>query len=516
MVAMATSPASLPSLFDLDLPIAAERDSLARRLEEAEERFRLLTQRTPLGVFRLSPDGRFVEVNPALVRILGYASELELYALTGTADIFIDPLERERLRLQLAHGPVDCAAARWRRKDGSPITVRLTAQAVHDDAGRLVAYDGIAEDVSERLRQQELLRRTERMACLGASLAGVAHELNNPLAAILGFAQLLLKREPDADARVALETIDHEATRAGKIVRDLLTLARKREAERRVRVNLNDTVRYIVRTRSYALETHGITCRASFDADLPAVYADPVQLEQVILNLLNNAEQAIRSARDDGGHIHVTTSVEDGCAVLEMEDDGPGVSESTRGHIWEPFWTTRGPGGGTGLGLAIVRDIVVGHGGEIEIDAPGELGGARFRVRLPAMSGEPSGARLAGRASHRALDVLVVEPDPKSLNFLTAFLGSRGHAALVAADVEFAVRLAEHLSFDAVICDAGIAGSATALGAFRATAGCAGSRFIVVAGNAASTARLPLPLPPAARVLMRPYDVEELRVLLED
>lgn len=516
MVTMATSPASLPSVFDLELPISAERDSLARTLEEAEERFRLLAQRTPLGVFRLSADGRFVEVNPALVRILGYACELELYALEGTEEIFVDPLERERLRLQLAHGPVDCAAARWQRKDGTTITVRLTGQAVHDDAGRLVAYEGIAEDVTERLRQQELLRRTERMACLGASLAGVAHELNNPLAAILGFAQLLLKREPDAEGRLALETIDHEAARASKIVRDLLTLTRKREVERRVRVNLNDTVRYIIRTRSYALETHGITCRASFDADLPAVSADLVQLEQVVLNLLNNAEQAIRSAREDGGHIHLTTRLEGGCAVLEMEDDGPGVSESTRRQIWEPFWTTRGPGGGTGLGLAIVRDIVVDHGGEIEIDgAPGELGGARFVVRLPAMSGEPSGAR-SSRASSRALDVLVIEPDPKSLNFLTAFLGSRGHAALVAADLEFAVRLAEHLSFDAVICDAGVAGSAAALSAFRATAGCAGSRFIVVAGNAASTARLPVPLPPAARVLMRPYDVEELRVLLED
>jgi nitrogen-specific signal transduction histidine kinase len=388
---------------------------------------------------------------------------------------------------------------------------------VHDDSGRLVAYEGIAEDVNDRLRQQELLRRSERMASLGATLAGVAHELNNPLAAILGFAQLLLKKGPDAEARVALETIDHEASRAGKIVRDLLTLARKREVERRIRVNLNEVVRYIVRTRSYALETHGITCQSSFESDLPAVCADPAQIEQVVLNLINNAEQAIRSTRDEGGHIYISTRVEGDSTVLEVDDDGPGVAEHLRGQIWDPFWTTRESGDGTGLGLAIVRDIVVDHGGEIELDrAPGHLGGARFVVRLPIAPGDAPDNNGSARAARRALDVLVVDPDPKSLNFLTAFLASRGHAALVAADVDDAVHLADHLAFDAVICDAGVAGSGATLGAFRAAAGCTGARFIVVAGNAASTAQLLLPLPPAARIIMRPYDLEELRVLLED
>ena len=514
---MTTSPASIPSLYDRDLPLRQERDSLARALEMADERLRMLAQRTPLGVFRWNAEGRFIEVNAALVRILGYGCELELYALDGESDPFADPVERDRLKLQLAHGPVDCVAARWRRKDGTPVTVRLTARAVHDEAGRLTAYEGIAEDISDRLRQQEILRRTERMAALGATLAGVAHELNNPLAAILGFAQLLLKQEPEDECRVALETIGHEAARASKIVRDLLCLARKREVERRVRVNLNDIVRYIVRTRSYALETHGITCLTSFDPDLPSVCADAAQLEQVVLNLLNNAEQAIGTIREDCGHILISTRNMDGSVVLSIDDDGPGVPESMRGQIWDAFWTSRASGSGTGLGLAIVRDIVVDHGGEIELDrAPGHLGGARFVVRLPGAPNDTLEGRPVSRAAHRALDVLVVEPDPKSLSFITAFLESRGHAALVASDAETAVHLAEHLAFDAVICDAGLAGSGASLSAFRATLGCAGARFIIVAGNASSTSRLPLPLPPAARVILRPYDLEELRVLLED
>jgi PAS domain S-box-containing protein len=513
---MATAPVPIQGFYERELPVTPERGALVRALEASEERFRLLADRTSLGVFRCSPDGQFTEVNPGLVRILDYGCELELYSLDGERDVFVDALDWERLKLQLAHGPTDSAAARWRRKDGSVVTVRLNARAVHDDAGRLVAYEGIAEDVSHRLRHQQLMRQTERMARLGATLAGVAHELNNPLAAILGFAQLLLKRERDSASRAALETIDHEAARASRVVRDLLTLTRKREVERRVPVDVNEIVRYIVRTRSYALETRGISCE-TLCVDLPSVCADPSQLEQVVLNLLNNAEQAIRSVREEGGRVQVVTRVEADMVVLEVNDDGPGVGDAAHEQIWDPFWTTHASRESAGLGLAIVRDIVLDHGGEIELDrARAPLGGARFIMRLPAVAGDGRSHDATARTASRALDVLVIEPDTKSLNFLTAFLASRGHAALVSSDVDHGMHLAEHLAFDAVICDAGVAGSSATLSAFRATAGCAGARFIVVAGDVASTARLPVPLPPAARVIMRPYDLEELRVVLED
>ena len=252
-------------------------------------------------------------------------------------------------------------------------------------------------------------------------------------------------------------------------------------------------------------------------AELPTVCADPSQLEQVLLNLLNNAEQAIRSVRHEGGLVQIITRVEAGMVVLEVNDDGPGVADAAHEQIWDAFWTTRASGESAGLGLAIVRDIVHGHGGEIELDhARGSLGGARFIMRLPAVGAEARSADANTRAASRALDVLVIEPDTKSLNFLTAFLASRGHAALVSSDVEHGMHLADHLAFDAVICDAGVAGCSATLNAFRATAGCACARFIVVAGDVASTARLPVPLPPAARVIMRPYDLEELRVVLED
>ena len=517
---MALSKSTNSHRFEREITIVPERgdDALTRALEESEERFRRLVQRVGVGVFRASSEGRFVEGNPALARMLGFAHEAELYDLTMARDVFADPNECDRVRARLARGPVERVSTRWKRSDGTCLTVRLSLRTVVGADGA-VHIDGIVEDLTERLHQQEALRRTERMACLGATLAGVAHELNNPLAAILGFAQLLLKKEIDEESRLALETIDHEAARAGRIVRDLLTLARKPDAERRARINLNDVVGYIVGTRRYALETHGIACISALDPMLPPVAGDRAQLEQVVLNLLNNAEQAIRSSGEDAGQVSIRTRVEGAAVVLEIEDNGPGIPDETRDRIWEPFWTTKALGAGTGLGLTVVRDIVGGHGGEITVtrsSEDGERAGARFVMRLPVLSHHGGPAAEAHETASRALDVLVVDADFQSAGFLTAFLSSRGHAALAAQNIEYALRLAEHLTFDAVICDSGLAAGKAVLGALRSAAGCADARFIVAAGDPASTARLPFPLPPATDLVMRPYDLEELRILLED
>ena len=514
---MAPSKSTNLHRFEREVTIVPERvgDALTRALAESEARFQRLVQRVGVGVFRASPEGHFVEGNPALARMLGYSHEAELYRLSIARDVFVDPKECERLRARLARGPVERVLTRWKRSDGTCLTVRLSLRTVVGDDD-VTHVDGIVEDLTERLRQEEALRRTERMACLGATLAGVAHELNNPLAAILGFAQLLLKKETDEESRVALQTIDHEAARAGRIVRDLLTLARKPQADRRARVHLNDVVGYIVDTRRYALETHGIACVSTLDPALPCVVGDRMQLEQIVLNLLNNAEQAIRSSGADAGHVSIRTRADGAAAILEIEDDGPGIPDETRDRIWEPFWTTKGFGAGTGLGLTVVRDIVAGHGGEITATrSAGD--GACFVVRLPAIGhrGEQA-TELLDETAARALDVLVVDPDLQSAGFLTAFLSSRGHAALAAQSVDYALRLAEHLTFDAVICDSSLAIGNTVLGALRSASGCADARFIVAAGDAASTARLCFPLPPATALVMRPYDLEELRILLED
>ena len=498
-----------------------DRDALARALERSEERFQQLVHRAGYAIYRSTPGGHFLDVNPALVRMLGYACEADLLRLNIASDVYVEAGERERLRRRLKRGgPVDWVETRWKRRDGSHIAVRLCVSAVYDDQGRLECYEGIAEDVTERLRREELLRRTERMACLGATLAGVAHELNNPLAAILGFAQLLLRRAGDEESRGALETIGHEATRAGKIVRDLLALTRQREAARHTRISLNEVVAYIVQTRRYALETHGITCMLHLDAALPSILGDRTQMEQVILNLLNNAEQAIRSMREEGGRIDVRTRWDGDDVTLEIQDDGPGIPAHVRERIWDPFWTTKEPGVGTGLGLAVVHGIIAAHGGVIELETPNAgtpAQGTRFLIRVPrACSDACASANAGSESASSALDILVIDSDLRESAFLTNFLTSRGHAALAATDIGDALRLAEAMTFDAVICEASMAGSSEILHAFRSLSGCAAARFVVAAAGPETSARLPLPLPAGAAVVMRPYDLEELRLLLED
>jgi CheY-like chemotaxis protein len=248
---------------------------------------------------------------------------------------------------------------------------------------------------------------------------------------------------------------------------------------------------------------------------------DQLLPEEVRLNLFRIYQQALSNVvrHAQATNVFVRFKYDEYQFRLEIEDDGPGIPDEARDRIWEPFWTTKALGAGTGLGLTVVRDIVASHGGEISVTSPGEAGeraGARFVVRLPTLCHRAGTAAEQRETATRALDVLVVDADFQSAGFLTAFLSSRGHAALAAQNIEYALRLAEHLTFDAVICDSSLAAGKAVLGALRSAAGCADARFIVAAGDAASTARLPFPLPPATELVMRPYDLEELRILLED
>jgi PAS domain S-box-containing protein len=500
-------------------PLGDARDAL----ETSHERYAALVERAGYGVYRSSSEGRFTEVNSALVGMLGYSSVEDLLRLDLARDVYLDADERERLRRRPTNSTFpNWSETRWKRRDGSAITVKLSARPVMDADGKVVAYDGIVEDVTERHRHDELLRRSERMASIGTTLAGVAHELNNPLAAIMGFAQLLLKRPWAPEDRSALETIHHEATRAATIVKDLLAMARKRAEDRRVATNVNDIVGYVFRTRRYALETAGVTCTLELDPAVPMVYGDRAQIEQVMLNLLNNAEHALQSNVDERPHdawIRICTRHDQAHVIIEVEDNGQGIPASERSHIWDPFWTTKDEGEGTGLGLAVAHSIVVDHGGSITLDTASSPentpnAGARFVIRLP-IAREPATPAPLGHAS-RPLDVLVVDPEASDLLFVERFLTSRGHVVINAGSGELAVRLASQTAFDAVLCDARLIGRdgmnvATAL---RATSGGADARFVLSAATPIDSHQLHASMRSAALVT-RPYDVEELRRLIE-
>lgn len=494
-------------------------EGLREALIRSDARYEALIEHAGYGVYRSSADGRFVDVNQWLATILGYRNPTELLGLELSREIYVDPDEHDRLRLRFSDpGLPDWVETRWKRRDGSLVPVRLSVRPIIGESGKVDYYDGLVEDLTERHRRDELLRRNERMATLGATLAGVAHELNNPLAAIIGFSQLLLKKSWAEDDRAALEAINHEAIRSAAIVRDLLAVTHQRGGGRKTPTNLNDIVTYIIRTRRYALETTGIGCVLDLDCSLPMIHGDRAQLEQVVLNLVNNAEQALRPRADADrepaiARLIIRTRHENRHAILEVEDNGLGIPESAREHIWDPFWTTKSDTGGTGLGLTVVHGIVADHGGTIALETTAGIG-ARFVVRLPAID-EDSMHDVTSRAS-RPLDVLIVDPGASDLLFVERFLTSRGHAVINAGSGELALRLASQTPFDAVVCSAGLVGpdGLSIASHLRATSGCERARFVVSAADLSGSSTAGRSID-GATVIARPYDVEELRRLIE-
>jgi two-component system NtrC family sensor kinase len=515
-----------------------EREVAEEALRESEERYRSIFLRAAYGIFRAAPEGRFLEVNPALVAMLGHASVDDVLALAGKDDLYSDPGVRRHVDPPPERpGSEGWFETRWRRADGSSITVRLSIRAKRDREQRVLYYEGIAEDVTERQRREELLRRSERMASLGTTLAGVAHELNNPLAAVIGFAQILLRSVEEPEYKSGLQTIFHEARRASHIVKDLLTFARRQEAGQRASVSINDIVDYIMSTRRYALETRGIILELSLAPSLPTVVADPIQIEQVVLNLLVNAEQALvlrldagRGAREASttprreGRISVRTALEGNIVSLEVTDTGIGIPPEDLPRIWDPFWTTKEEGEGTGLGLPVVHGIITGLGGTIEVTSSvGE--GSRFLVRLPAadigLDPDPVHRGDVVEVSEHALkplDILVVDDEDSILRFLEQYLSSRGHAVLTTSEGAHALKLAEGMDFDVVVCDIRMPGmdGYEVLSRLRELPNGDKIRCIVSTGvNVGPAEQARLDELGVAAVIGKPYEIEQLREIVE-
>lgn len=502
-----------------------------RALRLPDDATRALVERAAFGIFRSTPDGVLVDANPALASMLGFASSDDMLGRNLFDVLRKDTGERARCVEELTRGvPEVLCDLRGPRPNGTGVHVRLAVTAEFDGA-ELRFLQGVAENITERARREEIVRRGERMASLTRTLAGVAHEINNPLAAITGFAQILLKREQPDDDRHAHETILHEARRAARIIKDLLTIARRQEGNERVRVDVNSIVRYLVDTQRYAMDTRGIAIELQLAHDAPHVLANPAQLEQVILNLLVNARQALE-ARIEARHVAasgeewhpallITTDRVQGRLVLTVTDNGPGIPARDLPHIWDPFWTTREEGEGSGLGLSVVHGIVGTHGGTIEVTSePGVA--TTFTVALPGvapLAGAPAAAPRITRsdATVRPLDILVVDDELVIRELLSRYFTSRGHAVVVAESAEQALPLAEHGSFDAIITDLRMPGmdGRTLIRHLRQLPSCSNTRFVLSTGDAMAIPAFAESGEPVVDVVAKPYDVDALVSLVE-
>tara|TARA_B100001964_G_scaffold238667_2_gene304582 strand:- start:1234 stop:2400 length:1167 start_codon:yes stop_codon:yes gene_type:complete len=318
-------------------------------------------------------------------------------------------------------------------------------------------------DVSERKKLEDQARdlyhqllQAEKLAALGQTISGVAHELNNPLATILTWSERLAERTVDDATRRGLETILGESERAAKIVRNLLTFARKRHTTRAM-VDVNQVVRETMSLRAYEQRVSNISVIDALAVGLPQVFADPHQVKQVLLNLVINAEQAMLAARGQGTIVTRTWhDAEAESVVLEVSDDGPGVPDEVQGRIFDPFFTTKQVGKGTGLGLTVAYAIMQEHGGRIGLtSAPDE--GATFRLEFPATAGKirlpaPAPAVQPANIGGGAV-VLLVEDEPSLAAAVAEALGDAGFRVDRAGDGEAALARVRERTYDLVICD---------------------------------------------------------------
>ena len=489
---------------------------------EAERRYRELFDNIQEGLFFATPDGQFLDVNDAMVRMLGYESREELLRADVSAHLYPTPTAKERLvRAINEKGALRNYEETLRRKDGSLLHTLQNINAVRNAQGRVVQIRGLMLDVTEQktfqsqlqrerdfnqkilnttqsmifvldtaglisyanrrcfeagYREEELighrlvkwvessqrkefeaalqttahgqqvenlelrvkrsdgsmghfsislspmrdelnqvnsvvvvmtditdavllqakLAHSEKMATIGRLVSGVAHEVNNPLAAILGFTDLLLENpEIPAGAREDLQIILRETQRTKEIVQDLLSFARQRPAQREP-MQVNSILRQTIKLRSYDFASHGVQVTEEFNENLEMAMGDPQQLQQVFLNILNNAYDAIQES-SSRGKIHIRTRSDQDFLEVAFTDNGTGIREPER--IFDPFFTTKQAGKGTGLGLSICYGIVRAHGGEILCWNNEGARGSTFVVRLPVATDTvlAAAAKEAGR-----------------------------------------------------------------------------------------------------------------------
>ncbi len=408
---------------------------------------------------------------------------------------------------------------RRRRTDGRIIPVEVRMQRITGEANPLIFT--IGRDITEELEQEQRLRRVERLASVGTLIGGVAHELNNPLAAIVGFVQLLLLDDRPAAEREDLETIRREAERMAKIVSDLRLIARDTQEESRTTeaVDLNEAVRHVLRTRSYPLRTHNVQVEEDLEAELPPVLGDRGQLEQVLINLVVNAEQALDETAGER-RLTVRTRRSRAGVSLFVLDNGPGIAPAHVERLFDPFFTTKPPGEGTGLGLSLVHRIVAEHGGEIHVES--EVGVETcFRIDLPPAPEVPEAGAEPARdtAPARPLRVLVVDDEVSVRRVLGRFLSRVGHAVSEAADGRQALALlaSQPDGYDVIISDLRMPGlgGAELLARLREEGGGMERRLVFLTGDTASEHATRVLAGADVPVLVKPVDLDAVTRMIE-
>lgn len=428
-------------------------------LRESEERFRSIAESHPVPVVIVRiHDGIIVYASPACAHLWGHPVE----AIVGShiVSYYTDPAEREAAHnTYLRQGYLDAYEVTYKRADGTAFPAAITTRPItyQGDACAATGIFDLSEQKAaqaELARQREVLHQSEKLNALGSLLAGISHELNNPLSVVVGQALMLTEAATDPAIAERARRIGAAADRCARIVRTFLAMARQEPAQRG-EVRLNDVVHATLDITGYMLRSADIAVVTELAPDLPPVWADKDQLAQVLMNLVVNAQQAMLEVQGPR-RLEIATEADVARARvrLRVRDTGPGVPRDIRSRIFEPFFTTKPVGSGTGVGLAVSRGIVQAHGGRITL--AGGLGpGAAFTVELP-MATNKSGLRADSTrncGNGRACRILVVDDEPEILDVLTDVLSGEGHEVLRAKSGDEALSLIVTAPVDAILTD---------------------------------------------------------------
>ncbi|HWC75558.1 MAG TPA: ATP-binding protein [Gemmatimonadales bacterium] len=433
-------------------------EMVRRAKEQWETAFDALSE----GIAVVDTDGVVRRANRSLASLLGVPVSTLVGtplgdALLGKSQALAELLAGTRRGERVA--PLVARSERLQR------TVRVNA-ALITGAAFEQSVVVLVEDVTDQQALETQLVQSEKLAAVGQLVSGVAHELNNPLTSIVGLSEFLLEqKELGKKDRGHLQVIQEQAERAGRIVRNLLTFARQGTGERAL-VDLNDVIRRTLSLTAYDLKLKDVMVTRELSGALPGVLGDRHGLQQVVLNLITNAAQAVaENPRDRPREITVSTWF-DGQVHLRVADSGPGIPDAVVQSVFTPFFTTKEPGKGTGLGLSITYSIVESHGGHITVESrPAAAGsGASFRVDLPpappdvvAQAMAPAAAQSPGSSAGGQFvkrTILLVDGDPAVQRTIKALFARDGHDVEVAGDPQHALDLAQRGSFDLVIIDA--------------------------------------------------------------
>ena len=449
-----------------------ERREMERRLYQQQEFARRLIDSFPDLIFVVDTAGIYTFVSPRVKDILGYETEETQSLAFGGRTHMEDRPALLALFAEIVGGRQTFASleVRVRSKQGEWRRLRCHFSPLFNETGKIDGVVISARDVTELKRLEEQLIQAEKLAAMGQMLAGVAHELNNPLTAILGVTELLRDSEGvQENTKRQLELTHRQARRAARIVQNLLEFSRP-AAPQKKQVDVNTLIERTLQLQDHSLRRNNVNVDFQPQSDLPPVIGDANQLIQVFLNLISNAEHAIREVRETG-RIQIRIGRIGEHISVTVQDDGVGVAQESLPKLFDPFYTTKRPGGGTGLGLSICMSIVREHGGSIDVETL-PAGGSAFTVYLPVAPVEPSdNLPDSGTASAEtvlpAVDILkgrsiLVLDDEESIRMLLEEgLAAQGMRVDCAANSHEALELVRNRHYDLALCDVNLSSGAS-------------------------------------------------------